>query len=67
MRDTERVIEKQREKQAPCMEPDVGSDPRTPGSCPGPKAGTKPLSHLRIPTFRSLTHFKLSFVYDVRE
>ena len=23
----------------------------TPGSCPGPKAGTKPLSHLGIPTF----------------
>ena len=27
------------------QEPDVGLDPGTPGSCPGPKAGTKPLSH----------------------
>ena len=35
----------QRKKQAPCSEPDVGFDPGTPGSCPGPKTGTKPLSH----------------------
>ena len=27
----------QREKQAPCREPDVGLDPRSPGSGPGPK------------------------------
>ena len=33
------------EKQAPCREPDVGLDPGTPGSCPGPKADAKPLSH----------------------
>ena len=47
MTDTERERQRhrQREKQAPCREPDVGLDPRTPGSCPGPKAGTKPLSH----------------------
>ena len=55
MRDTERERERERErkaetqaegeKQAPCRQPDVGLDPRTPGSCPGPKAGTKPLSH----------------------
>ena len=38
-----------REKQAPCREPDVGLDPRTPGSCPGPKAGPKLLSHPGIP------------------
>ena len=38
-------IERQREKQAPYREPDVGLDPRTPRSHPGPKAGTKPLSH----------------------
>ena len=25
-------------KQAPCREPDVGFDPGSPGSCPGPKA-----------------------------
>ena len=29
---------KQREKQAPCREPDVGLDPRTLGLCPGLKA-----------------------------
>ena len=39
----------QREKQAPCREPDVGLDPGTPGSRPGPKAGAKPLSHPGIP------------------
>ena len=49
MIDTERERERQRhrrrEKQAPCQEPDAGLDPETPGSCPGPKAGAKPLSH----------------------
>ena len=53
MRDTDRERERQghrqREKQAPCREPDVGFDPRTPGSRPGPKAGAKPLSHPGIP------------------
>ena len=29
---------RQREKQAPCRELDVGLDPGTPGSHPGPKA-----------------------------
>ena len=48
MRDTERrerQRHRQREKQAPCSEPDVGIDPGTLGSCPGPKADAKPLSH----------------------
>ena len=31
-------------------EPDVGFDPGSPGSRPGPKAGTKPLRHPGIPT-----------------
>ena len=35
-----RDIEREAETQAPCMEPDVGFDPGSPGSCPGPKAGT---------------------------
>ena len=48
-RHTERQRHRQREKQAPCREPDVGLDPGTPGSCPGPTAGTKPLSHPGIP------------------
>ena len=46
MRDTEREAEtKQREKQASCKEPDVGFNPRTPGSGPEPKADVQALSH----------------------
>ena len=39
-RDTERERQRhrQREKQASCREPDMGLDPRSPGSGPGPKA-----------------------------
>ncbi|CAK7306411.1 hypothetical protein VULLAG_LOCUS12527 [Vulpes lagopus] len=32
-------------------EPDVGFDPRSPGSRPGPKAGAKPLRHPGIPIY----------------
>ena len=32
MKDTERQRHRQREKQAPCREPDAGLDPRTPES-----------------------------------
>ena len=39
-----RERDRQREKQAPCREPDVGLDPGSPGSGPGPKAGAKLLS-----------------------
>ena len=45
----ERQRHRQREKQAPRREPNAGLDPGTLGSCPGPKAGTKPLSHPGIP------------------
>ena len=48
MRDTEREreAETQAEGEACSMqEPDVGLDPRTPGSRPGPKADTQLLSH----------------------
>ena len=53
MTDTEgeRQRHRQREKQAPCREPDVGLDPRTPGSHPGLKAGSKLLSHPGVPWF----------------
>ena len=44
MRDTERQRHRQREKQAPCREPNARLDPRTLGSCPEPKADTQPLS-----------------------
>ena len=36
---------RQREKQAPCREPEAGLNPRTVGSCPKPKAAAQPLSH----------------------
>ena len=50
MRNTENQRHRQREeKQAPGRDPDVGLDPRTPGSCPVPKAGAKLLSHPGIP------------------
>ena len=39
----------QREKKAPCREPDGGLDPWTLGSQPEPKADTQPLSHPRAP------------------
>ena len=47
MRDTERERQRhrQREKQVPHEEPDAGLDPRTPGSCPEPKADAQPPSH----------------------
>ena len=48
-RERERPRHRQREKQASCREPDVGLDPRTPGSCPQPKADAQPLRYLRIP------------------
>ena len=40
---------RQREKQAPHKEPDAGLDPKTPGSCPEPKADAQPLSHSGVP------------------
>ena len=40
---------RQRQKQAPSRESEVGLDPGTPGLGPGPKAGAKPLSHPNIP------------------
>ena len=50
---TERVreAETQAEGEAGSMhrEPDVGFDPGSPGSRPGPKAGAKPLRHPGIP------------------
>ena len=46
---TERQRHRQREKQAPCREPDVGLNPSTPGSRPEQKADAQPLSHPSIP------------------
>ena len=51
MRDAgERQRHRQREKQAPCREPNVGLDPGSPGSCPVLKADsqlTEPPRHPR--------------------
>ena len=43
MRNTERERQRhrQREKQAPCGKPNMGLDPGSPGSHPGPKVGAK--------------------------
>ena len=62
MRDTEkeRQTHRQREKQAPCREPDAGLDPGTLGSHPGLKAGTKLLSGFGDPGIPSLLLFKTS-------
>ena len=51
MRDTEGEGQRhrQREKQAPCREPDAGLEPRTPGSRPEPKADAQLLSHPGVP------------------
>ena len=51
MRDTEREGQRhrQREKQAPCRDPDVGLDPGTLGIRPELKAGAQPLSHPVVP------------------
>ena len=50
-REREREAETQAEGEAGSMhrEPDVGFNPGSPGSRPGPKAGAKPLRHPGIP------------------
>ena len=63
----QREAETQAEGEASSMhrEPDVGFDPGSPGSRPGPKAGAKPLRHPGIPPpsflISSLTHFAAFF------
>ena len=55
-------MHRQREKQAPCMESDVGLDPRTPESCTEPKAEAQPLSH---PGAQILTLFKGTSLWKI--
>ena len=52
----EREAETQAEEEAGSMhqEPDVGFDPGSPGSRPGPRAGAKPLHHRGIPALHFL-------------
>ena len=53
---------RQREKQAACREPDVGLDPRTPGSWPELKVDTEPLSHSGGPPLKVFkTNFSVGF------
>ena len=59
----ERQRHRQREKQALHREPDVGLDPRTPGSLPGPKADAKLLSHPGSPTMVFNCDFYLPITY----
>ena len=54
MRERGRQRQRQREKQAPCREPHLGLDPRTPGLHPELKADAQPLSHPRVPRIESL-------------
>ena len=58
----EREAETQAEGEAGSMhrEPDVGFDPGSPGSRPGPKAGAKPLHHPGIPSSHILRTSKIS-------
>ena len=49
MRDRERQRHRQGEKQAPCKEPDVRLNPRTPESHPELEADAQSLSHPGIP------------------
>ena len=58
-REREREAETQAEGEAGSMhrEPNMGFDPGSPGSRPGPKAGTKPLHHPGIPL---LPYFKVT-------
>ena len=60
-RERERESETQAEGEAGSMhqEPDMGFDPRVPGSRPGPKAGAKPLRHPGIP---GLMFFEIKIV-----
>ena len=53
MRETEIEAKTQaeREKQVPCREANMGLDPMSPGSHPGPKAGAKLLSHPGISVY----------------
>ncbi|XP_048956054.1 myeloid leukemia factor 1 isoform X2 [Canis lupus dingo] len=66
-RKREREAETQAEGEAGSMhrEPDVGLDPGSPGSCPGPKAGAKPLRHPGIPILVNLNVNDVTSGYHV--
>ena len=43
----------------------MGLDPRTPGSCPGPKADAQLLSHPGIPPFFTSYLFKIFGTFEI--
>ena len=55
---------RQREKQAPCGEPNAGLHPRARGSRPWPKADAPPLSPPGVPF---LLRLKYMFILDTEE
>ena len=63
-KEREREAETQAEGEAGSMhqEPDVGFDPGSPGSRPGPKAGAKPLRHPGIPALLILNALAIWFL-----
>ena len=56
-RDKERQRHRQREKQASCREPDVGLDPRSPGSHPGLQVAAKPTVPPGLPSSNKFSPF----------
>ena len=48
-------------------EPDVGFDPGSPGSRPGPKAGAKPLRHPGIPPLKVYPNFNYWAAFILRK
>ena len=62
-RHSKRQRHRQREKQAPCQEPDTGLDPRTPGSPPEPKADAQQLSHPGAPYIPDQFFFFISQIF----
>ena len=60
-REREREAETQAEGEAGSMhwEPEVGFDPESTGSCPGPKAGDKPLRDPRTTLIVSILGFRI--------
>ena len=63
---TEREREAEGEAGSMHWEPDVGFDPGSPGSRPGPKASTKPLRHPGIPIFSLIIfYYIISYIYTI--
>ena len=60
-REREREAETQAQGEAGSMhwEPNVKFDPESIGSCPGPKAGTKPLRHPGTTLIASILGFRI--------